>query len=201
MGVQPHLMKPKSLAWASDLLVHRSKEKKMKKHLTSTFLALVFLAGIAMILYPTVSDYVNSLHQSRAISTYAESVEKLDPQQYESYWFNAQEYNSTLKARANRFRLTDEEIDEYNQLLNVDGHGEMGYIEIPSIQVFASHLPRDRRVGITDCDWTSGMDQSAGWWREHTLCAIRPSRASQRKAVHKPGQACDWRYIYAACAG
>lgn len=131
----------------------------MKKHLTSTFLALVFLAGIAMILYPTVSDYVNSLHQSRAISTYAESVEKLDPQQYESYWFNAQEYNSTLKARANRFRLTDEEIDEYNHLLNLDGHGEMGYIEIPSIQVsLPIYHGTDESVlqtAIGHLEWTS----------------------------------------------
>lgn len=131
----------------------------MKKHLTSFFLALVFLAGIALILYPTVSDYMNSLHQSRAISTYAESVEKMDTQQYKSTWADAQEYNRALKVRTNSFRLTDEEIIQYNRLLNVGGYGVMGYIEIPSIQVsLPIYHGTDESVlqtAIGHLEWTS----------------------------------------------
>ena len=35
----------------------------MKKHLSTILLILVFLTGLSLLLYPTVSDYWNSLHQ------------------------------------------------------------------------------------------------------------------------------------------
>ena len=46
----------------------------MKKHLSTIILILIFLIGLSLVLYPTVADYWNSLHQSRAIATYAEEV-------------------------------------------------------------------------------------------------------------------------------
>lgn len=41
----------------------------MKKQLPTVILILVFLAGLSLLLYPTVSDYSNSFHQSRAIAS------------------------------------------------------------------------------------------------------------------------------------
>ena len=40
----------------------------MKKRLSTILLILIFLIGLSLLLYPTVSDYWNSLHQSRAIA-------------------------------------------------------------------------------------------------------------------------------------
>lgn len=37
----------------------------MKKHLSTILLVAVFLLGMCILLYPTVSDYWNSLHQTR----------------------------------------------------------------------------------------------------------------------------------------
>ena len=107
----------------------------MKKHLTTILLVLIFIAGVSLILYPTVSDYLNARHQSRAISTYAEQVEKLDEVEYETFWTEAQEYNESLAARPTNFKLSDEEEERYNNTLNVADNGVMGYIEIPAIQV------------------------------------------------------------------
>ena len=55
----------------------------MKKHLSTALLLLVLLAGVALLLYPTASDYWNSFHQSRAIAGYAESVSGLNAVDYE----------------------------------------------------------------------------------------------------------------------
>lgn len=105
----------------------------MKKHLSTIILILVFLIGLSLLLYPTVSDYWNSLHQSRAVASYAQEVAEIDDNTYEHLWEAAREYNTALSRKENRWYLTDEERETYNSLLDVSGNGIMGYIEIPSI--------------------------------------------------------------------
>lgn len=105
----------------------------MKKRLSTIILVLIFLIGLSLLLYPTVSDYWNSLHQSRAIAGYVEQVASLDNDFYEQLWADAEEYNRTLAGKSNRYTLTDEEKAEYESLLNVSGTGIIGYIEIPVI--------------------------------------------------------------------
>ena len=46
----------------------------MKSKLSNALIALALLAGFSLILYPAVSDYVNSKHQTRAIQSYEETV-------------------------------------------------------------------------------------------------------------------------------
>ncbi len=110
-------------------------EPCMKKRLPTIILILVFFAGLSLLLYPTVSDRLNSLHQTRAISDYAQTVADLDNNVYEQYLSDAEEYNRALAARSNRFSLSKAEIGEYNALLNLSKTGVMGYIEIPEIKV------------------------------------------------------------------
>ena len=107
---------------------------RMKKRLSTILLILIFLIGLSLLLYPTVSDYWNSLHQSRAIAEYAEQVANLDDDLYEGLWAAAQRYNETLLDKADRYDMTEEERAEYESLLNVSGNGIIGYIEIPMIQ-------------------------------------------------------------------
>ena len=111
--------------------------KKSKKGTVSTIiLILIFLAGLSLLLYPTVSDYWNSLHQSRAITDYAEQVADLDDETYEALWTRAQAYNKTLLHRSGRFKLSDEELKEYNSLLSVSGTSVIGYVEITKINCY-----------------------------------------------------------------
>ncbi len=106
----------------------------MKKRSFSTvILILIFLVGLSLLLYPTVSDYWNSLHQSRAIAEYAKQVADLDQDTYEQLWADAQSYNQTLLGKTDRYEMTDVEREEYESLLNVSGNGIIGYIEIPVI--------------------------------------------------------------------
>ena len=105
-----------------------------KKNLSTIALVLVFFVGLSVLLYPTVSDYWNSLHQSRAISTYSDAVEEMDTSDYERMWAEADAYNEKLYESGHGLGLKKKEKKEYNNLLNVSGTGIMSYIEIPKIK-------------------------------------------------------------------
>lgn len=107
----------------------------IKKNLSSIILVLIFVIGLSLLLYPSFSDYWNSFHQSRAIASYAEAVTTIDDTDYEKMWAEAQDYNAALAQKQNRWVLSDEECEEYEQILNIGGTGIIGYIEIPSIKV------------------------------------------------------------------
>ena len=104
-----------------------------KRDFSTVILILVFLVGLSLLLYPSVSDYWNSFHQSRAIATYAEQVANIDNDIYARLWEDARAYNQTLVGKENRFQITDEERETYESLLNVGGNGIIGYIEIAKI--------------------------------------------------------------------
>lgn len=112
-----------------------SKERLMRKHLSTILLILVFAIGLCLLLYPTVSDYWNSFHQSRAIADYVEQVTNIDNETYDEILREAASYNETLKGRANRFVMDDGEREQYEKQLDISGVGIMGYLEIPSIDV------------------------------------------------------------------
>lgn len=107
--------------------------KRKGSTITTVILVLLFVIGLSLLLYPTLSDYWNSLHQSKAISDYADNVADLSKENYDELWTAAKSYNASLVPRFNAFMLTDEQKEQYDSLLNVSGLGIMGYIEIPEI--------------------------------------------------------------------
>lgn len=107
--------------------------KRKGSTITTVILVLLFVIGLSLLLYPTLSDYWNSLHQSAAISDYAENVAGLSKENYDELWTAVKNYNASLVPRFNAFLLTDEQKEQYDSLLNVSGLGIMGYIEIPEI--------------------------------------------------------------------
>ena len=133
--------------------------KKKKDNYITLLLFLILLAGLSLLLYPSVSDYWNSLHQTRAIATYAEEVANLNQDQYDEIWAAAESYNASLTDRVNAYQLSDAQKEEYQQLLNVSGLGVMGYIEIPEIDVSLPiyHGTEDPvlQVAVGHLEWTS----------------------------------------------
>ena len=106
----------------------------MKKHVSTIALVLVLLTGLALLLYPTFAEIWNSMNQTRAIASYMDTVSGMDRVSYESLWSAAHEYNETLVGRGmERFSLSDEEREEYENLLDVTDIGVIGYIEIPKL--------------------------------------------------------------------
>lgn len=107
----------------------------MKQKKSNIILLLVFLTGLSLLLYPSISNYWNSFHQTRAIARYADAVAKMDDKSYEAYFDAARAYNASLVGNDSRYMPSNADKDAYDSLLNVSGTGIMGYIEIPSIGV------------------------------------------------------------------
>ena len=108
----------------------------MKKNRSNIFLVLMLLIGLSLILYPSVSDYWNSFHQSRAIASYAEAVADIDNEKYEALWQSAVAYNEQLAELGVQWEPTEEQLEAYRRELDVTGTGIMGYIEIQKINCF-----------------------------------------------------------------
>ncbi len=98
-------------------------------------LSLILLAGLCLILYPSLSDWWNSFHQTRAIASYTEDVENTSEEERQLLLEEARVYNDMLTKTGNSFILSKEEETKYMSLLNVSGTGIMGYLNIPSIDV------------------------------------------------------------------
>ena len=134
-------------------------KKKKKGSFTNVILIFILLAGLSLLLYPTFSDYWNSLHQSRAITVYADSVAKLDDAHYKEILDAAESYNESLLLRLNQFSLTADQRRDYPKMLNVESNGIMGYIEIPSIRctlpIYHGIDEAVLQVAIGHIDWTS----------------------------------------------
>lgn len=105
----------------------------MKRKIINLSLILVFLIGLSLLLYPSVSDWWNSMHQTRAIANYSETIANLGNDVYETIWRSAEEYNAALAQRGIRWTLSEEERADYISQLDPGGTGIMGYIEIPKI--------------------------------------------------------------------
>lgn len=108
--------------------------KKKTSNFISVVLGIVLLAGLSLLLYPSVSNYWNSFHQSQAIASYSQKVAEIDDKTYEKLIADAVAYNKVLAKKSARYNITEAERKELQKLLNVAGNGVIGYIEIPTIR-------------------------------------------------------------------
>lgn len=106
----------------------------MKKNLSTIVLVVIFFVGLSLLLYPSVSNYWNSFHQSHMIASYVEEVANMDQEKYDRLWQGAEEYNRALQDTYFHLTLNDEEYARYEKILDVTGTGIMGYIDIPKIK-------------------------------------------------------------------
>ena len=107
----------------------------MRKHISTIILCITFITGLSLLLYPTVSNYWNSQHQTQAVVDYTERIEKMDDSEKLNEIGRAVDYNSTLVDNGRRFRPNKQEKDLYSSILSVDDNGMMGYITIPELRL------------------------------------------------------------------
>ena len=133
--------------------------KKKANNFITICLVLMLLAGLSLLLYPSVSDYWNSIHQTQAIVSYAEEVAHMDEETYDELWAAAQNYNRTISKQSNSYILSDTQKKEYENLLDVSGLGVMGYIEIPeidcSLPIYHGTEESVLQVGVGHLEWSS----------------------------------------------
>ena len=114
------------------------RENGMKKHLSTLLLVAVFLLGVCILLYPTASDYWNSLHQTRAIGAYEDALAGMTRRDYDAAFQQAEDYTralAALDAPMSEYQSLSDAGMDYEEILNINGVGIMGYIDIDAIGV------------------------------------------------------------------
>lgn len=107
----------------------------MKKNLSTIILILVFFVGLSVLLYPPLSNYYNSFHQSRSIAEYEEDLAKMTEKDYTAILERAQAYNQKLFTQPAHYINGEPEGEEYRSILSVSSDGMIGYISIDKIGV------------------------------------------------------------------
>ena len=103
----------------------------MKKHLPTIIVAVIFLCGLSLLLYPTVSNLYNQHLNNKLIGEYKEAFSSTTPEEFNEAMKDAVAFNEN--------RGDEEKLKElgltYENVLNAAYNGVMGYIEIPKISV------------------------------------------------------------------
>ena len=141
--------------------------KWLKQKVSSFIMPVIFLVGLGLLAYPSVSDYWNSFHQSEAIMSYSETVSDMTNEEYRKIIDSARRYNESHPINWN---VTASDLEAYNQELNFNNDGIMGYIEIPKIDVKLSLFHgTDEKVLETSIGHLEGTSLPVGGLGTHSV--------------------------------
>ncbi len=110
----------------------------MKKKILGILIpVLIFLTGLGVLLYPVFSDLWNQHRQNRLMTDYTNTVTDMEDAERNALWSAAVQYNQGLQAAPqDAFTGADPgPKNPYWSLLDPDGTGVMGYLEIPKISL------------------------------------------------------------------
>ena len=158
----------------------------MKKKIPGILFGLLFLIGFGILVYPTVADQWNTYRQSRLISSYENTIEEMEPEDFTAEWEKARTFNGTLTQNSiygDVFGGEDQKLEEteYWQVLNVGGDGVMGYLSIPKINIKLSiyHGTSDQ-VLQTGVGHLNGTKLPIGGESTHSVLAAHRGLPSAR---------------------
>ncbi len=110
---------------------------KRKDRLMTMILVCVFLSGLAILLYPTVSNWWNARVSTRAVAAYEEAVTNMSGTDYTACFEAADKYNQNLANIGSASVICNPALaeEDYWEILDITGTGVMGYITIDKIDV------------------------------------------------------------------
>lgn len=130
-----------------------------KKNLSNILLVIVFLIGLSLLLYPSVSNYWNSFHQSQAIAGYSTEVANLSHEEYDKILENAHKYNERMAGHDAQYIMSNSEIADYESQLKVSDTDIMGFVEIPTIRcklpIYHGTEDSVLQVGVGHLPWSA----------------------------------------------
>lgn len=133
--------------------------KRKKRRISNLILVLVFLAGLSLLLYPTVSNFLNTRNQTRTIADYQNELSNGDLESHARLLAHAAVYNEALIGRENPYTLTPELQSRYDALLDITGTGVMGYVEIPcidcSLPIYHGTSDAVLQTAVGHLEWSS----------------------------------------------
>lgn len=107
----------------------------MRKHISTIVLVIILIIGICVLLYTSVSNYVNQIHATQLISDYETVVNGLSSEQKTELIEEASAYNAQLASETQVFQNGDPQDSNYASLLNVSDDGVIGYVTIRKLGV------------------------------------------------------------------
>lgn len=114
-------------------------QKQTKLKIKDIIRIIVLIIALCVLLYPSVSSYLDAKNSSKVVSSYDQKSEELNKKEKNKLLRAARAYNKELLGNIelqDPFSSNKKQIDQrYASLLNIDGNGMMGYIRIPSIKV------------------------------------------------------------------
>lgn len=107
----------------------------MKKRLPIIIVSVIFLIGLSVLLYPSISEFVNSRRQTEAAASYDASVLSLSKKDYTKILKQAQQYNKNISGNNMPYANKTEALKDYESQLSFNTSGVMAYIKIHKINV------------------------------------------------------------------
>lgn len=104
----------------------------------------MFLAGLGIFLYPTLSNWWTVSRQGKLIDSQRATLERMTEEDFGEEWAKAERYNDRIIENNIYTDVFEAQGDssgsaagdtEYLQVLNIDNNGIMGYLSIPKIDV------------------------------------------------------------------
>ena len=106
------------------------------KHVPVVLFLLMSVIGTGVMLYPTISDQINSKRQTKAIAAYHTEISHTSNKKIEEVLAEAVRYNEGLLSFNGIAANSDVIKKEYNKTLRLDVSDVMAYIEVPKIDVY-----------------------------------------------------------------
>ena len=106
----------------------------MKKNNKTIIMILFFFVGLLVLLYPSISDFYNQKKQSKVIVDYEKLLEEYQAKDYTYLFEEADKYNKELASLKHQY-VYYKDLKNYNEILDVNNTGMMGYISIDKIKV------------------------------------------------------------------
>lgn len=110
----------------------------MKKYFPFIALAFVIVLGIALTVYPAVSNFYNQRHQSEIHAQYQQEIEQADDTAILEAKERAASYNEAILQSVGELysqEVLAAALEGYADQLDLIGNGIMGYVKIPTIGV------------------------------------------------------------------
>ena len=107
----------------------------IRRNLLTVVMAIGMMVGVFLLIYPSVANYWNSFHQTRAIATYAESVSNMSHEDYSRILEDAREYNRQIADSGMRWHMSEAQRAEYEQQLAIEGTQVMAYVSMPKFHI------------------------------------------------------------------
>lgn len=118
------------------------KKKKTKKDvITKIIIAVMFFTGIGILSFPMLCNLNNELINYNLQRDYKNKIENNSSIQNQEIWSKARAYNREhnvniiVDAFDKKHKAADTYGYKYNEVLNIEKSGMMGYIEIPKINL------------------------------------------------------------------